>query len=241
MEHARQQLELDGRRTLGAAFAATAASADHEDFHCSDRALGLYAVAEGSSGGWIVSRTLIRALRQFIAETGETDHPWPFSWDGNLSHAGNRLRSALHVAAGTVAGARTSALSVAALLWSETSVAVARTGECQVYLARCKRVDRVLPATPCEDPRDTLFERHAFLIGEVAREPDDRWLACSRGIHDVLTDAEIASVLLDDLTPEAVADRLVTLAGAARQSASLLVNASRSSFAEKPAAANERI
>jgi serine/threonine protein phosphatase PrpC len=185
----------------GAAREPRSVTAENDDFSCEDPALGLFAVANGSVDGWVVSRTAIRALRQYIAETDAgVDAPWPCSLVSSLSFNGNRLRAAVIVASRSVDNARTSPLQLAALLWGDhNSVAVSSAGDCHVYLARTGRLHRVRP----DRGQDAMAmgESPAIEVCEVDAEPDDRWLICSRGIHASLTEAEIAAVLLDDTTP----------------------------------------
>jgi serine/threonine protein phosphatase PrpC len=62
----------------------------------------LFAVADGAgpdAGGWVASRTVIRALRQCIAEAQDPhDAGWPCLFDATLSVAGNRLKAGLVMA-----------------------------------------------------------------------------------------------------------------------------------------------
>jgi len=189
-------------------------SAEHDDFHCEDPALGLFAVASGSAGGWVVSRTAIRALRQYIAETeAGVEAPWPCSLVSSLSFNGNRLRAAVVIASRSVAEARPSPLQLAAVLWgANQSVAVSSVGDCHVYVARTGRLHRVQPSA-VQIPAAGTADAPAIAVCELACEPKDRWLLCSHGIHTGLTHAEIASVLLDGATaaPE-LGPRLIELA-----------------------------
>jgi serine/threonine protein phosphatase PrpC len=188
--------------------------AENDDFHCEDPALGLFAVASGSAGGWVVSRTAIRALRQYIAETNAgVDAPWPCSLVSSLSFNGNRLRAAVVIASRSVDEARTSPLQLAAVLWSDhKSVAVSSVGDCHVYVARTGRLHRVQPnAVPIRSPSPA--DAPVVAVCEVEYEPEDRWLICSRGIHTGLPHTEIASVLLDGAMPAPeLGPRLIELA-----------------------------
>jgi serine/threonine protein phosphatase PrpC len=192
--------------------------AENDDFHCEDAALGLFAVASGSAGGWVVSRTAIRALRQYIAETDAgADAPWPCSPLASLSFNGNRLRAAVVIASRSVDDARTSPLQLAAVLWAGgKSVAVSSAGDCHVYVARTGRLRRVQPIA-VQIPAAAIADGPAVAVCEVECEPEDRWLICSRGIHTGLTHAEIASVLLERTTPATeLGARLIDLAAARR-------------------------
>lgn len=196
------------------------ARAENDDFYCEDPVLGLFAVASGSAGGWVVSRTAIRALRQYIAETeAGVDGPWPCSLVSSLSFNGNRLRAAVVIASRSVDDARTSPLQLAALLWRDNkSVAVSSVGDCHVYVVRTGCLQRVLPnlvRMPTPAPTDAP----AAAVCELECEPYDRWLICSGGIHTGLTHSEIASVLLDGTTAASeLGPRLIELA-ASRHSA----------------------
>jgi len=189
-------------------------SVANDDFQCDDSSLGLFAVASGSAGGWVVSRTAIRALRQYIAETDAgIDGSWPCSPLSSLSFNGNRLRAAVMIASRSVDEARTSPLQLAALLWGDNrSVAVSSIGDCHVYVARTGRLHRVQPNT-MPIPTAATVELSTVAVCEVEYEQDDRWLICSSGIHTVLTHVEIASVLLDGSTPAPeLSTRLIELA-----------------------------
>jgi serine/threonine protein phosphatase PrpC len=188
--------------------------AANDDFQCEDPSLGLFAVASGSAGGWVVSRTAIRALRQYIAETeAGIEGSWPCSPLPSLSFNGNRLRTAVIIASRSVDEARTSPLQLAALLWGDNrSVAVSSIGDCHVYVARTARLHRVHPNTT-QIPTAATVEVSTAAVCEVECEPDDRWLLCSSGIHTALTHAEIASVLLDRSMPAPeLGTRLIELA-----------------------------
>jgi hypothetical protein len=179
----------------------TTPSAANDDFQCDDPALGLFAVASGSAGGWVVSRTAIRALRQYIAETDAgIDGSWPCPPLASLSANGNRLRAAVIIASRSVDEAQTSPLELAALLWGNNGkVAVSTIGDLPVYVARTGQLHRLKPnAMPIPT---TGTERLMVGLSEMESEPDDRWLICSSRIHAALTESEIASVLLTDPSP----------------------------------------
>ena len=73
----------------------------NEDCFAIDEALGLMVVADGMGGhnaGEVAARVAVDAVMDFFREPPGGDAVWPFGRDPSLSDAGNRLRTAIHLA-----------------------------------------------------------------------------------------------------------------------------------------------
>jgi hypothetical protein len=174
------------RVSLAAAVEPGEASLRHEDFYCVDPAVGLFVIAEGrGSKGGVVSRMLVRALRQFIVEHqrdaldgvhGQSSSSW--------TTPGFRL----HVA---VLDARKIAIdgddpahqlvAMCAMLFEGDRLAIVRFGGCTVFRLRDERFEQLSDlAAPGEIQTARLEERdeasRALSIHDAEVGPDDHWL-----------------------------------------------------------------
>jgi serine/threonine protein phosphatase PrpC len=73
----------------------------NEDRWAFDEALGLCVVADGMGGhkaGEVAARIAVDAVVGFLASGNADNSDWPFGFDRSLSYAGNRLRTAIHLA-----------------------------------------------------------------------------------------------------------------------------------------------
>jgi serine/threonine protein phosphatase PrpC len=164
------------------------ARAFNEDFYCAEPALGLFAVADGAgpdAGGWVASRTVIRALRQFIAEAQDPhDAGWPCPFDATLSVAGNRLKAGLVMANRSLSGsagqdATGASATIGAVLFDEELTIVANVGDCRIFLGRDGRLTEVLgdPSPRALDGAEPL----TLEVLEFFSLPGDLWLLCTDG------------------------------------------------------------
>jgi hypothetical protein len=157
----------------------------HEDFYCVDASLGFFAVAEGrGTTGGFVSRTLIRALRQFVVEHHQQGLPT------------HRLQVGLTVAYRAImdaeAGATEDAAAVCALLMGADRVTIARFGGCcasrlchNCFVPLRDELGPNAPRTLCLPDRD---ERSlALAIHDLAAQEDDHWLLGTCELSDALT------------------------------------------------------
>ena len=156
---------------------------------------------------------------------GDSDKTWPAGLDPRLSAVANRLQIAIRNAnrmlatrAKTNAALDGSGATLAAALYSDGDLAVSNVGDCRVYLLRGGELSQVtrdhsvvaeqlaLGLIDSEAAR-THPLRHVVTravsgqagmpvdIQELKTQPGDRLILCSDGIHGVLTDAEIATII----------------------------------------------
>jgi serine/threonine protein phosphatase PrpC len=193
------------RVSLAAAVEPGEASLRHEDFYCVDPAVGLFVIAEGrGSKGGVVSRMLVRALRQFIVEHqrdaldgvhGQSSSSW--------TTPGFRL----HVA---VLDARKIAIdgddpahqlvAMCAMLFEGDRLAIARFGGCTVFRLRDERFEQLSDQDePGEIQAARLEDRElasrALSIHDVEAGPDDHWLLSTSGLPPRLSEQDSRLVI----------------------------------------------
>jgi hypothetical protein len=174
------------RVSLAAAVEPGETSLRHEDFYCVDPAVGLFAIAEGrGSKGAVVSRMLVRALRQFIVEhqrdAVEGAH-------GPSSSSATKTGFRLHVA---LLDARKIAIegedpahrlvAMCAMLFEGDRLAIVRFGGCTAFRLRDDRFEQLSDlAAPGEIQTARLEDRGeaspALSIHDEEVGPDDHWL-----------------------------------------------------------------
>ncbi|RSN53332.1 serine/threonine-protein phosphatase [Actinomadura sp. WAC 06369] len=186
----------------------------------------LFAVADGLGGhvaGDIASNLAIDALKRH-------DHPvrpadLPTLLGRGVSDANEELRRKIHIDPG-LAGMGT---TLVAMLWSQTTAAVANVGDSRVYLLRGTEYQQItedhtyghLVAEAASDPR--LSERITrFIDGRAdgrspdinlhALRPGDRFVLCSDGLSGVVPHEIVRETLISVRSSDEAADRLVDLA-----------------------------
>jgi PPM family protein phosphatase len=192
----------------------------------------LLAVADGMGGhvaGEVASAAVIDALRPLDTQVpaGELLNA--------LDHAvrqANRALADMATANPALTGMGT---TLTALLWSGSQLALVHVGDSRAYLTRDGRVFRIThdhtmtqslldegkitEAEAASHPQRNLILR--ALVAQSDYQPDlelrearpgDRYLLCSDGLHDVVDDESIASVLLSVGDPDEAAKGLVALA-----------------------------
>jgi protein phosphatase len=118
----------------------------NEDCLAIDDELQLYVVADGMGGhnaGEIASRLAVEALVGFMRRSlDDSDFSWPYGIDPALSHDGNRLRTAIHLANARVYRAGQSrpdyhgmGTTVVTALVSGSQVIVGHVGDSRLYVA----------------------------------------------------------------------------------------------------------
>jgi hypothetical protein len=193
--------------SLAAAVEPGQAGPRHEDFYCVDASLGLFAIAEGlGPTGAMLSRVVLRSLRQFIAEhrhdPERAGHRLP-------SH---RLQVGLMVAYRAVIDDedRTDdeAAALCAMLCDGDRLAIASFGGCRAYRLRGDRFEQLgedildgqgghawstrwQPPGRQEDDEPSI----ALAIHDVAADGGDHWLLGTSGIPGELTAGESQLVI----------------------------------------------
>ena len=126
----------------------------NEDSYLENAEQQLFVVADGMGGhaaGEVASRIAVDAINEFICLTGgDKDITWPFDYDSSLSHAGNRLKTAIQHANQRVLEATQEradyegmATTVVAALVEEDSVNIAHVGDSRVYQLRGSELSQV--------------------------------------------------------------------------------------------------
>ncbi len=215
---------------------------NNEDDLCAVPRLGLFAVADGLGGyegGEIASALTVEIFERFV-ERNERDPSgtWPCKEDKQRSFTENVLRAAAMEAHHSIVSRRTGPLrqmgsTVAALLVSGTTAAIAHVGDSRVYRLRNGALepltrDHSVWAEMVAAGRD-LPPRHEFpfknqitralglegnsiadtRVIEVAT--GDRFLLCTDGLYDPFEDDALAR-LLGEGEVEGCCKRLVELA-----------------------------
>ena len=165
----------------------------------------------------------------------DAEKTWPSELDSRLSRLANRLHGAIHSANKTLATrARKDAnlegggATLAAMLFGEDKLAVSNVGDCRAYLLRGGRLSQMTRdhSIVAEQLEQGLIDaetarthplRHvvtravsgqadmAVDMHELEIRVGDRLVLCSDGVHGVLTDAELATLVsgqeqsLDDI------------------------------------------
>jgi PPM family protein phosphatase len=123
---------------------------NNEDNLCDEKALSLFAVADGLGGydgGEIASALTVETLRGFV-ERNQRDPSgtWPCREDRHKSFAENLLRAAVLEAHGTILRRRQGSLrqmgsTVATLLCAKDRAAIAHVGDSRVYRLRAGHLE----------------------------------------------------------------------------------------------------
>jgi PPM family protein phosphatase len=185
----------------------------------------------GHAGGERASATIAEALMAFIRETAGDSDKTPVGLDARLSVLANRLQVAIRSANRTLAtraqadaALEGGGATLAAVLFGRDRLAVSNVGDCRAYLLREGRLSQLTRdhSVVAEQVAKGLIDseaarthplRHvvtravsgqpgmAVDIVEMEARPGDRLVLCSDGIHGVLTDNEIATLVSSDSTP----------------------------------------
>jgi PPM family protein phosphatase len=179
----------------------------------------------GHAGGEQASATIAEALAAFIRETAGDSDKTPVGLDARLSALANRLQVAIRSANRTLAtraqadaALEGGGATLAAALFGGDRLAVSNVGDCRAYLLRDGRLSQITRdhSVVAEQVAKGLINseaarthplRHvvtravsgqpgmAVDIFEMEVKAGDRLVLCSDGIHGVLTDDEIATLV----------------------------------------------
>jgi protein phosphatase len=202
----------------------------NEDSFVVDRALALFAVADGMGGhlgGEVASRTAIEALRAAMA--GGT----------TIEDAMHRANAAVFERAGTDESLYGMGTTLTAVVpGSASDLVIGHVGDSRAYLLRSDELRRVtedhslvedlLREGRITEEQAAVHPQRNIITRVVGVEPevdvdlytlevavDDRLLICSDGLTTMVDEPGIEAVLRDVAEPQAVAERLVDAALAA--------------------------
>jgi serine/threonine protein phosphatase PrpC len=202
----------------------------NEDYHLGNPEQQLYVVADGMGGhaaGEVASHIAVEAINEFICLTsGDKDVTWPFDYDGTLSHAGNRIKTAIqHANRRVVEGTQERAdyegmaTTVVAVLVAEGAVNIAHVGDSRAYQLRSAELaqltsdhswvnEQITSGVISPDQARTHPLRNVVTralgskvelrvdVRSLKPEVGDVLLLCTDGLTTMLPDAEIKEVLL---------------------------------------------
>lgn len=147
----------------------------NEDNFVSNKAMGLFVVADGMGGhaaGEVASRIAVEEINRVLCQTSDDEEwTWPDTFDPNVSLAANRLRLAIHLANEKIRGTtmdraecRGMGTTVVAALLGEKCT-IAHVGDSRAYLLR----DRKLKLLTSDHSWVNDQLRQGFLTLEHAR------------------------------------------------------------------------
>ena len=192
----------------------------------------------GHQHGEIAAEVAISSLRYYVEITRESfDATWPFGYNFDISQDANRLSTAIQLANQQVwKHARQSpecdgmGTTVAAVLLGDGCLTIANVGDSRIYRFRYQELtqlsyDDTLVNTMSEqgaDPVDLANHPMRNVLTQAAGSKDalnvhlveqplvsgDMYLICSDGLHGVIGDAAIRSILASSDNLEHIAQRL---------------------------------
>lgn len=216
----------------------------NEDSLLSRPDFGLWVVADGMGGhaaGDFASQTIVRELNSIGVAASPDDLHARFM--ERLTHANTLIRDhARTLQAGTIGA------TLAAVLVHESRFACLWSGDSRIYLLRAGALvqqskdhtelralldaGRITQEQAADWPRKNVIT-HAIGVSEDPvcervsgdLQAGDRFLICSDGLTEHLTDADIASVLATHEDPQAACDQLVgdTIARGAKDNVTVIV------------------
>ena len=217
----------------------------NEDRWAFDEALGLCVVADGMGGhkaGEVAARIAVDAVVGFLASGNADNSDWPFGFDRSLSYAGNRLRTAIHLAhvqvlQTAVTSDRYSGMgtTIVAAIVDGSRLSVGHVGDSRLYVlagdhSRQLTHDDSWMAMLAEDPTVDVSRlahhpmRSALTNAVGARRRTDvhvveeelrggeLLLLSTDGVHGELDDDRIEQLMLDSGDVSETATKLVAAA-----------------------------
>lgn len=214
---------------------------NNEDKGCNEPGLGLFAVADGMGGyegGEVASDIAIRTLRAFVSHNrSDRDCTWPYKLDMGYSLEENLLLTGTRLAHEKIELRRKGKLAemgstLVAMLTRDREATFVHVGDSRVYQLRAGALKQItrdhslyeellaggskLPAK--EDfAHNNVITRALGLKGEaeatsLTMNVGDRYILCSDGLSDVVSDAIILALSLAIDDPQTLGTRLVQTA-----------------------------
>jgi len=189
---------------------------------------GMGGHAGGELASATIAEAVTACIRE---TAGDSDKTWPLALDARLSVLANRLQVAIRSANRTLAtraqadaALEGGGATLAAALFGHDRLAVSNVGDCRAYLLRAGSLSQITRdhSVVAEQVAQGLIDseaarthplRHvvtravsgqagmAVDIFEMEVKAGDRLVLCSDGIHGVLTDDEIATLVSSNGTP----------------------------------------
>ncbi|HMD47490.1 MAG TPA: protein phosphatase 2C domain-containing protein [Bryobacteraceae bacterium] len=215
---------------------------ENQDRILTDHSLGLFVVADGMGGhqhGEKAAELAIDTMRYYVDSSRDRfDVTWPFGYNFELSLDANRLSTGIQLAnrhvwnyaeqSSQFSGMGT---TIAAILSSAENAVIGNVGDSRVYLFRKNELQQltmddtflaaaaVQGADAANNPMRNVLTQAAGAehlvdvhIKEVKLESGDLFLITSDGLHAVIGDAAMRSILGAGAQVEHMADRLVAAA-----------------------------
>lgn len=212
----------------------------NEDCFAVAEALQFCAVADGMGGhnaGEVAARLAVDSLLECLGEP--PDALWPFGKDAGLSQAGNRVRTAIHLAnlrvleaaigRAQLAGMGT---TVVAALVEDGRLSVGHVGDSRLYLlanGRLRALTRddswtatLLAANPSVESSHRMRNALTNVVGsraqtdvhlvEEALDGGEMLLLTTDGVHGTLDDARLERMMLERGDERDIAERIVAAA-----------------------------
>ena len=198
-------------------------SANEDSFGC-DEQTGLCIVADGMgghNGGEVASKLAVECVTAFV-KTAEVKAAWPFGFDASLSAPANLLRTAIYTANRQIldTAAQRRDLSgmgttiVAALVHGNT-LAIAHVGDTRLYVFAGGLL-RLLTADDSwalnRNVLTNVLGSRAQVDVHMAEEPMTSGalvILITDGIHGVMDDPALQSLVGDGQHPQTMANRIV--------------------------------
>lgn len=209
----------------------------------------------GHNAGEVASRLAVDTLLGFIQRSHDTDDfSWPWEFDPTLSFSGNRLQTAIrlanqrvHQVAGSSDGYAGMGTTVVAAIVAPQRAVVAHVGDSRLYLLNdghlslLTRDDTLVAAlegdghdlsVPASHPMRNVLTRVLGAgddvevhVQQVALRGGETLLLCSDGVHGVLSQADLESVLSGTGQPIDLVSRLLeaAIAGGSRDNVTAVV------------------
>jgi protein phosphatase len=196
----------------------------NEDCFALDDERGLCIVADGMgghNGGEVASRLAVDGVCEYV-RASPPNPAWPYGFDGSLSDSANVLRTAIYAANRTIlqAAAGRSDLAgmgttiVAGLVHGGT-LAIAHVGDSRLYVFAAGVLRLLTRDDSWALNRNVLtnvlgsrpqVEVH---MAEEPIEPGELVILTTDGVHGVIDDGTIRTLIAAGDRPETIADRLV--------------------------------